>query len=185
MEKYKEIKKLGKGAQASCYLVHHLKVCLELVLWVSGATWCFRKRRTMCWRKLNAKTKMLPERLFRRRWHWAWVRQSSVRIISAVSWQVVFQLSARFNLDKNAFFVMWLSRRTLGSSELKHPNVCGYKEFFVNWDKSVSAMFVCIIMENYPNGDLSRSVAINRSLFDQFVPCAHSAAIIRHKMSVN
>ena len=26
MEKYKEIKKLGKGAQASCYLVHHLKV---------------------------------------------------------------------------------------------------------------------------------------------------------------
>lgn len=28
MEKYKEIKKLGKGAQASCYLVHHLKVLL-------------------------------------------------------------------------------------------------------------------------------------------------------------
>ena len=26
MEKYKEIKKLGKGAQGSCYLVHHLKV---------------------------------------------------------------------------------------------------------------------------------------------------------------
>ena len=26
MEKYREIKKLGKGAQTSCYLVEHLKV---------------------------------------------------------------------------------------------------------------------------------------------------------------
>lgn len=48
-------------------------------------------------------------------------------------------------------------QEAMALSELKHPNVCGYKEFFVNWDKSVSAMFVCIIMEHYPNGDLSRS----------------------------
>ena len=32
MEKYKEIKKLGKGAQASCYLVHHLKVLYFVVV---------------------------------------------------------------------------------------------------------------------------------------------------------
>lgn len=50
-------------------------------------------------------------------------------------------------------------QEAMALSELKHPNVCGYKEFFVNWDKSVSAMFVCIIMEHYPSGDLSRSVS--------------------------
>jgi serine/threonine protein kinase len=32
MEKYREIKKLGKGAQASCYLVQHLKENKEYVL---------------------------------------------------------------------------------------------------------------------------------------------------------
>ena len=188
MEKYKEIKKLGKGAQASCYLVHHLKVCTEIICWHSvnlSFILGFRKRRTMYWKRLNVRMKMLQERLFRRLWHWGWVRQSSAKIISAVSWQVEFQLSARFHLERNTFYVMWLSRRTPESSELKHPNVCGYKEFFVNWDKSVSAMFVCIIMENYPNGDLSRSVAINRSLFDQLMPCADSTAIIWHIMSVN
>ena len=48
-------------------------------------------------------------------------------------------------------------QEAMALSELKHPNICGYKEFFVNWDKTASAMFVCIIMENYPNGDLSRN----------------------------
>lgn len=40
--------------------------------------------------------------------------------------------------------------------ELQHPYICGYKEFFVTWDKEVAAMFVCIVMEFYKNGDLDR-----------------------------
>ncbi|XP_025112507.1 serine/threonine kinase-like domain-containing protein STKLD1 isoform X2 [Pomacea canaliculata] len=37
---------------------------------------------------------------------------------------------------------------------LCHPNICGYKEFFVNWDKQESSMFVCIVMDYYSKGDL-------------------------------
>lgn len=40
--------------------------------------------------------------------------------------------------------------------ELQHPYVCGYKEFFVTWDPAESAMFVCIVMEYYKNGDLEK-----------------------------
>lgn len=39
---------------------------------------------------------------------------------------------------------------------LQHPYVCGYKEFFVNWDREESAMYVCIIMEYYKLGDMDR-----------------------------
>ena len=40
--------------------------------------------------------------------------------------------------------------------ELQHRYICGYKEFFVTWDKEEAAMFVCIVMEFYKNGDLER-----------------------------
>ena len=46
-------------------------------------------------------------------------------------------------------------QEAMALSELKHKSVCGYKEFFVTWDAKNSAMYVCIIMENYPKGDLS------------------------------
>ena len=49
-------------------------------------------------------------------------------------------------------------QEAMALSELKHKSVCGYKEFFVTWDAKNSAMFVCIIMENYPKGDLSRVI---------------------------
>ena len=29
-------------------------------------------------------------------------------------------------------------QEAMALSELKHPNICGYKEFFVNWDKECS-----------------------------------------------
>nr|XP_006817728.1 PREDICTED: probable inactive protein kinase-like protein SgK071 homolog [Saccoglossus kowalevskii] len=40
--------------------------------------------------------------------------------------------------------------------ELQHPYVCGYKEFFVTWDKEESAMYVCIVMDYYKFGDLDK-----------------------------
>merc|ERR1711976_105508 len=46
-------------------------------------------------------------------------------------------------------------KEALALQELQHPYVCGYREFFVTWDKEDSAMFVCIVMNYYENGDLS------------------------------
>lgn len=51
-------------------------------------------------------------------------------------------------------------------NELQHPYVCGYKEFFVTWDKEVSAMFVCIVMDHYENGDLSQVLRQKREKGD-------------------
>ena len=36
-------------------------------------------------------------------------------------------------------------QEAMALQELKHPNICGYKEFFVTWDKEEAAMFVCIV----------------------------------------
>ena len=55
--------------------------------------------------------------------------------------------------DENAARMAF--KEAMALSELKHKSVCGYKEFFVTWDAKNSAMYVCIIMENYPKGDLS------------------------------
>jgi len=46
---------------------------------------------------------------------------------------------------------------------LKHRYICGYKEFFVTWDKEESAMFVCIVMDYYKMGDLDRVLKQKRS----------------------
>lgn len=37
---------------------------------------------------------------------------------------------------------------------LKHRYICGYKEFFVNWDSDDETMYVCIVMDCYETGDL-------------------------------
>jgi len=47
-------------------------------------------------------------------------------------------------------------KEAMALNELRHPYVCGYKEFFVTWDKEESAMFVCIVMDHYKMGDLDR-----------------------------
>ena len=38
--------------------------------------------------------------------------------------------------------------------QLSHKYVCGYKEFFVNWDKVEETMYVCIVMEFYETGEI-------------------------------
>ncbi|XP_063966813.1 serine/threonine kinase-like domain-containing protein STKLD1 [Lytechinus pictus] len=40
--------------------------------------------------------------------------------------------------------------------ELKHAYICGYKDFFVSWDKEEAAIIVCIVMDYYKMGDLDR-----------------------------
>ncbi|XP_032240753.2 serine/threonine kinase-like domain-containing protein STKLD1 isoform X2 [Nematostella vectensis] len=53
-------------------------------------------------------------------------------------------------------------KEAMALQELKHPNICGYKEFFVTWDKQESAMFVCIVMDYYKFGDLDRCLKQKR-----------------------
>ncbi|XP_077986534.1 uncharacterized protein LOC144440938 [Glandiceps talaboti] len=47
-------------------------------------------------------------------------------------------------------------KEAMALQELQHPYVCGYKEFFVTWDKEESAMYVCIVMNYYKFGDLDK-----------------------------
>lgn len=46
--------------------------------------------------------------------------------------------------------------------ELRHQYVCGYKEFFVTWDRDECAMFVCIVMNYYEMGDLAKVIKTKR-----------------------
>ncbi|CAH1787300.1 unnamed protein product [Owenia fusiformis] len=54
-------------------------------------------------------------------------------------------------------------KEAMALQELKHPYICGYKEFFVTWDKKESAMFVCIVMDHYANGDLDKVLKQKRA----------------------
>ncbi|XP_062514884.1 serine/threonine kinase-like domain-containing protein STKLD1 [Corticium candelabrum] len=54
-------------------------------------------------------------------------------------------------------------KEAMALQQLQHPYVCGYKEFFVLWDKEESAMYVCIVMEYYKMGDLDRVLKQRRS----------------------
>lgn len=47
--------------------------------------------------------------------------------------------------------------------ELRHEFICGYKEFFVTWDKEEEAMFVCIVMDYYEMGDLAKVIKTKRA----------------------
>jgi probable inactive protein kinase-like protein SgK071 len=54
-------------------------------------------------------------------------------------------------------------KEAMALQQLQHPYICGYKEFFVLWDKEESAMYVCIVMEYYKMGDLDRVLKQRRS----------------------
>lgn len=54
-------------------------------------------------------------------------------------------------------------KEAMALQDLQHPYICGYKEFFVTWDKQESAMCVCIVMEYYKLGDLDRVLKQRRS----------------------
>eukprot|EP00048_Salpingoeca_helianthica_P016729 m.233895 g.233895 ORF g.233895 m.233895 type:complete len:638 (-) comp19339_c0_seq1:78-1991(-) len=47
--------------------------------------------------------------------------------------------------------------------QLSHQYICGYKEFFVSWDKLEETMYVCIVMEYYETGDLENVLKQQRA----------------------
>nr|XP_018670905.1 serine/threonine kinase-like domain-containing protein STKLD1 [Ciona intestinalis] len=53
-------------------------------------------------------------------------------------------------------------KEAMALQELRHQFVCGYKEFFVTWDREESAMFVCIVMDYYELGDLAKVLKTKR-----------------------
>ncbi|KAM4663364.1 serine/threonine kinase-like domain-containing protein STKLD1 [Discoglossus pictus] len=48
--------------------------------------------------------------------------------------------------------------------ELHHPNICAYKEFFMDWDKKISSLFFCMVMDYNDNGNLGSILQQNRDL---------------------
>lgn len=53
-------------------------------------------------------------------------------------------------------------KEAMALQELRHEFICGYKEFFVTWDKEEAAMFVCIVMDYYEMGDLAKVLKTKR-----------------------
>ena len=53
-------------------------------------------------------------------------------------------------------------KEAMALQELRHQFICGYKEFFVTWDRDESAMFVCIVMDFYEMGDLAKVLKTKR-----------------------
>ena len=54
-------------------------------------------------------------------------------------------------------------KEAMALQELRHQFICGYKEFFVTWDREECAMFVCIVMDYYEMGDLAKVLKTKRS----------------------
>ena len=54
-------------------------------------------------------------------------------------------------------------KEAMALQELRHQYICGYKEFFVTWDREECAMFVCIVMDYYELGDLAKVLKTKRS----------------------
>lgn len=54
-------------------------------------------------------------------------------------------------------------KEAMALEQLSHKYVCGYKEFFVNWDKLEETMYVCIVMEYYETGDLENVLKQQRA----------------------
>lgn len=83
-------------------------------------------------------------------------------------------------------------QEAMALQELKHPNICGYKEFFVTWDKDEAAMFVCIVMAFYPAGDLANLLvkkraskeAIQEIVLKKWIAQMVDALVYVHKKSI-
>ncbi|NXX14994.1 STKL1 protein, partial [Podargus strigoides] len=46
--------------------------------------------------------------------------------------------------------------------KLHHSNICAYKELFVTWDKEISSLFLCLVMQHSGQGDLSSVIKEKR-----------------------
>eukprot|EP00052_Salpingoeca_macrocollata_P000060 m.18503 g.18503 ORF g.18503 m.18503 type:complete len:635 (-) comp10094_c0_seq1:49-1953(-) len=54
-------------------------------------------------------------------------------------------------------------KEAMALEQLSHKYICGYKEFFVNWDKVEETMYVCIVMDYYETGDLENVLKQQRA----------------------
>ncbi|NXI47406.1 STKL1 protein, partial [Galbula dea] len=45
---------------------------------------------------------------------------------------------------------------------LQHANICAYKELFVTWDKEISSLFLCLVMQHSGQGDLASVIKEKR-----------------------
>ncbi|XP_041369024.1 serine/threonine kinase-like domain-containing protein STKLD1 isoform X2 [Gigantopelta aegis] len=83
-------------------------------------------------------------------------------------------------------------REALALQKLKHPYVCGYKDFFVMWDKEACAMFLCIVMDYYTDGDLRKFISgyqekrepIDEEIVKRFLGEIMEALIFVHRQGI-
>eukprot|EP00911_Craspedida_sp_UC1_P002656 UC1_evm1s1954 len=54
-------------------------------------------------------------------------------------------------------------QEAMALEQLTHQYICGYREFFVNWDKQEETMYVCIVMDFYETGDLENVLKQQRA----------------------
>ena len=52
--------------------------------------------------------------------------------------------------------------QALALETLSHEYICGYRELFVNWDRDEATMFVCIVMDFYEAGRFPSEKIVRR-----------------------
>ncbi|KAL2298114.1 hypothetical protein Nmel_017076, partial [Mimus melanotis] len=76
--------------------------------------------------------------------------------------------------------------------KLHHSNICTYKELFVTWNKEVSSLFLCLVMQHSGQGDLSalikekrqKSEKITHTVVQKFLGQMVDALFYIHKQNI-
>ncbi|XP_014728805.1 PREDICTED: serine/threonine kinase-like domain-containing protein STKLD1 [Sturnus vulgaris] len=76
--------------------------------------------------------------------------------------------------------------------KLHHSNICTYKELFVTWNKEVSSLFLCLVMQHSGQGDLSalikekrqKSEKITNTVVQKFLGQMVDALFYIHKQNI-
>ncbi|NXV01406.1 STKL1 protein, partial [Cettia cetti] len=76
--------------------------------------------------------------------------------------------------------------------KLCHSNICTYKELFVTWNKEVSSLFLCLVMQHSGQGDLSalikekrqKSEKIRDMVVEKFLGQMVDALFYIHKQNI-
>ncbi|KAL3870943.1 hypothetical protein ACJMK2_038971 [Sinanodonta woodiana] len=87
--------------------------------------------------------------------------QAMVHIVERKSDHQIFVLKKVECFDESAANKAFKEAESL--QNLHHPYVSGYRDFFVHWEKNDSSMYICILMDYFPNGDLGHLIQKSRS----------------------
>ncbi|NXY23786.1 STKL1 protein, partial [Atrichornis clamosus] len=76
--------------------------------------------------------------------------------------------------------------------KLRHSNICTYKELFVTWNKEVSSLFLCLVMQHSGQRDLSavikekrqKSEKITDMVVEKFLGQMVDALFYIHKQNI-